>query len=106
MRTDRTESEYAELREIVLETKKIAEETRKYSLTTRNYIRWLQLTSILRLLVLVIPIIIALIYLPTVIEKLGGLYSEFFGGTEQGNILQQFLKISELNPEVLQKNVR
>ncbi len=91
MRTDKSESEYAELKQLIVETKKIAEEGRRYSLATRNYVRWLQITGALKLVLIAIPIVLALIYLPPYLAKLIEGYRGLFGGTPQSNILEQFL---------------
>lgn len=99
MRTDKTESEYQELKQLILETKKIAEEGRKYSLAARNYVRWLQITGALKLVVIAVPIVLAFIYLPPYLAKLIESYRGFFGSTPQLNILEQFLgnKGTEVN---------
>lgn len=91
MRTDKTESEYQELKQLILETKKIAEEGRKYSRAARNYVRWLQITSALKLILIAIPIVLAFIYLPSYLAKLIEGYRGFFGSTPQSSILEQFL---------------
>lgn len=91
MRTDRTESEYQELKQLILETKKIAEEGRRYALAARNYVRWLQITGALKLIVIAIPIVLAFIYLPPYLSKLIESYRSLFGSTPQSNILEQFL---------------
>ncbi len=103
MRTDRSESEYAEIKELLLETKKAVEETKKYARTTRNYVRWLQIAGILKLLVIAVPITLAIIFLPTLIKQAASTYGQFLGGSGSGNIIQQFLKSQNISPDILQK---
>lgn len=103
MRTDRTESEYAEIKQLLVETKAVAEETKKYAHTTRNYVRWIQITGILRLLLIAVPITFGIIFLPALIKQATSLYSQVLGGGEQKSIIEELLKSQNINPKILLK---
>lgn len=92
MRNERLDSEYSELKGLLLETKKAAEDARNYSKSVKNYVRWLRVTGIIRVILIAIPIVLAFIYLPPFFSQFGNLYKDIFGGTTQANILEQFLR--------------
>ncbi len=79
-----------------MEGKKIEEEIRQIkSLLKRNleysrqaieiaernkrYILWIKIINLLKLIVILIPIILALIYLPPVVKEFVGKYKDLFG---------------------------
>ncbi len=66
---------------------KIYESTEK----TRKYIMWGRVLSFIKILIIIIPIILAIIYLPPLIKNAVQPYQELLETSNQGkNILQNF----------------
>ncbi len=66
-------------------TREILESVEK----TRKYILWLRILSIVKLVVILLPIVLALIYLPPIFTRAFQQYSDIFGqmqSLQQGNI--------------------
>ena len=89
MRTDTTSDLKSLLEENVKLSKAILRSTEK----TRKYIRWMQIISIARILLIIIPLVIAILYIPPFLSKLNDIFGSLYGG-EQFNILQQFKNFS------------
>ncbi|MFC1622530.1 hypothetical protein ACFL1Y_00850 [Patescibacteria group bacterium] len=71
---------------------KIYESTEK----TRKYILWGKILSIIKILIIVIPIVLAIIYLPPYIEKVTAPYQELLETTNQGKEALQGFSLDEL----------
>ncbi|MAG28747.1 hypothetical protein CL632_01175 [bacterium] len=72
------------MRENLTLTKEIMEHTRK----TRRYILFAQILNVLKVVLIIGPIILAILYLPPLIEQLLGTYSELLGGGTGQTILE------------------
>lgn len=75
-------------------TKEIFELTKK----TRKYILFGQIMNVVKIVLIIGPIIIAIIYLPSIIKEFFGTYSELLGGgagktlIEGGGFVNQLLE--------------
>lgn len=85
MRTDTTNDMRALMEENIKLSKSILESTEK----TRKHIRRAEIVSFLRLLIIIVPIIIAILYIPPFLKQLSGSFSKLYGG-EQFNLLELF----------------
>ena len=86
------------------DNKKLLEENLKVSkeiLENTKHIRssmfWSKVWFYIKLVLVLIPFILAAIYLPPLIRQFGAGYSQLFGGSEQGTILQQFKNLNPSN---------
>lgn len=86
-----------------------------YKLTKKiqGYLFWTRVMSTLKLLLVIAPIILALIYLPPIIKKTISTYQELLGGKEGASLLiqEQLKKFLEKNesqnlPEEIEKLMR
>jgi len=72
-------------------SKKILENTQ----SIRKHIFWSRVWGGIKLLLVLIPLVLAAIYLPPLIGKYTAMYQNLFGkGGEQTNILDQFKNLS------------
>ena len=55
---------------------------------TRKSMRWMKVMGILRVLIIVVPLILAILYLPPFLSKLSDTFGKLYGG-EQFNIINQ-----------------
>jgi hypothetical protein len=72
------------MRENLALTKEIIEHTRK----TRRYILYGHIFNIIKIVLIVGPIIVAILYLPPLIQSLLGTYTELLGGGTGQTVLQ------------------
>lgn len=56
---------------------------------TQQYIKFVRIMNAFKILLIIIPIILALIYVPPFLQKVLGVYDEFLGSTPY-NILQDY----------------
>jgi len=64
---------------------------------TRRYILWLKILSVIKVIIIVVPIVLAIIYLPPLLENALKPYKELLGADSQGqNVLKQFKKGASL----------
>lgn len=85
MRTDTS----SDIKELLEENIKLSKEILHSSEKTRKYMRWMQVASFLRLLIFIIPLVLAILYIPPFLINLSKTFSNLYGG-EQFNILEQF----------------
>lgn len=84
MRTDTS----SDIRELLEENIKLSKDILRSTEATRKYMRRMQVMSFLRVLIIVIPIILAILYIPPFLGKLSDIFGSLYGG-EQFNILNQ-----------------
>ncbi|MBU4421919.1 hypothetical protein L6259_03215 [Candidatus Parcubacteria bacterium] len=84
MRTDTTKDVQSLLEENIKLSKAILHSTEK----TRKALQWMKIMSLLRIVIIIIPIILALIYIPPFLSQFSETFGSFYGG-EQFNVLQQ-----------------
>lgn len=83
MRTDTSSDIRGLLEENIKISKQILASTEK----TRKQMRWAQVWAFLRLLIILVPIILAILYIPPFLNKLSETFGKLYGG-EQFNILE------------------
>lgn len=88
----RTDSNF-DLKKLLEENIKISKAILRSTEKTRRYMRWAQVTSILRLLIIIIPIILAILYLPPFLSNLSETFNKLYG-SEQFKILEQFKSLN------------
>ena len=71
---------------------KIYESTEK----TRKYLLWARVLSFLKLIIIVVPIVLAIIYLPAYINKIAEPYRELLQTTQSGQDSLKNLNLQEL----------
>lgn len=76
---------------------KIYESTEK----TRKYIMWGRVLSVVKILIVVIPIVLAIIYLPPYIGKLLAPYQELMQGTQDKTDFLKDIDLKNLNLDEL-----
>ncbi|MBU4332780.1 hypothetical protein KKD19_02310 [Patescibacteria group bacterium] len=64
----------------------------KMSKKTKKFILTLQIMSIVKLLLIVVPVILAIIYLPSLLQNWIGPYQELLGQSGQGSSILNQLK--------------
>ncbi len=84
MRTDTSLDIKELLEENIRLSKAILVSTEK----TRKSMRWMKVMGILRVLIIVIPLVLAILYLPPFLSKLSDTFGNLYGG-EQFNIINQ-----------------
>lgn len=88
MRTDTT----SDLKTLLEENLKLSKSIFRSTEKIKKMLRWAQVMGIVRLLIILIPIILALLYIPPFLQNIGDAFGKFYGG-EQLNILDQFKNI-------------
>ncbi|MFH1193726.1 MAG: hypothetical protein V1661_01895 [bacterium] len=83
MRTDTSSDIRGLLEENIKISKQILASTEK----TRKQMRWTQIWSFIRLIIIIIPLVLAILYIPPFLSKLSGTFGKLYGG-EQFNILE------------------
>jgi len=78
---------------------KIYENTEK----TRKYLMWNRIFSIIKILIIVIPLTIAIIYLPSYIEKIMAPYQGLLNFNSQGQQILDNIDLNSLNMNQLQE---
>jgi len=64
---------------------------------TRKYIMWGRVMSVIKILIVVIPIVLAIIYLPPYIEKLLSPYEELMQGAQNKTDLLKDIDLKNLD---------
>lgn len=83
-----------DLVDLLKENIKLSKAILKNTTDTANAMKWMKIMSFMRILLIIIPLILAILYIPPFLESIIGNFSQFYGG-EQLNILDQF---KNLNP--------
>lgn len=84
MRTDTS----LDVKELLEENIRLSKAILASAEKTRKYMRWTQAMSFLRILIIVIPLVLAILYIPPFLNKLSGTFGQLYGG-EQFNIINQ-----------------
>jgi hypothetical protein len=104
MRIDNNINNNADLRALLEENLKISKEVLAISKSVKKHTAWLRIGAILRLLVIVVPTVLAFIYLPPYIEKFTAIFNSLYSG-DQFNILER-LKGADLNGAAAGANIQ
>lgn len=90
MRLQNTVEKQSELRDLLEENLKYTKEIWKISKKTKRYLIWVQVMDWIKIGLIVIPIILGIIYLPTWIEKMQSGINEIInpGGLNPGSLDQ------------------
>jgi hypothetical protein len=83
MRTDTS----SDIRDLLEENIKLSKQILVSTEKTRKQVRWTQIWSLIRLIIIIIPIILAILYIPPFLSKLSESFGKLYGG-EQFNILE------------------
>ena len=92
MRTDTS----SDIKELLEENIKLSKAILSSAEKTRKYMRWTQVMSFLRILIIVIPLVLAILYIPPFLNKLSETFGQLYGG-EQFNIINQLKNPSGIN---------
>jgi len=85
-----------DLRELLKENIKLSKAILRNTDKTAKAMKWMQVMSFLRILLIIIPIILAVLYIPPFLQSLVGNFGQFYGG-DQLNILDQFKNLNPTN---------
>jgi len=85
MRTDTT----TDLKAMLEENIKLSKEILRSAEKTRKYMRRAQVMSFVRILVVVIPLVLAILYIPPFLGQLNKIFGDLYGG-DQSSILNRF----------------
>ncbi|MFA5133197.1 MAG: hypothetical protein WC459_00075 [Patescibacteria group bacterium] len=83
MRTDTS----LDVKELLEENIRLSKAILASSERTRKHMHWSEIISVLRLLIILVPIILAILYIPPFLVKFSDSFSRLYGG-EQFNILE------------------
>lgn len=89
MRTDTT----FDIRELLEENIKLSKEILRSVEKSRRYMRWTQIMSVIRILIIVIPLILAILYIPPFLSQLNQTFGDLYG-SDQTNILNQLKNLN------------
>jgi len=86
-----------ELHKLLQENLKISKELRKMTEKINRWVVWQRVTGVIKILIIIIPIVLGVIYLPPLVKKsiqpLQDVYQEFLGfnqgAQEQSSLIQQ-----------------
>ena len=81
-------SEPASLEQMVRENLELSREILLHTRKTRKYMLFGQVLNVVKVVLIIGPIIVALIYLPPLIQQLFGTYSDLLGGGTGQTILE------------------
>ena len=90
-------------KKLLEENLKVSKEILENTKRIRSNMFWSKVWFYVKLVLVLIPFILAAIYLPPLIRQFGAGYSQLFGGSEQGTILQQFKNLNPSNLEDILK---
>jgi len=82
------ESKEEVLERLARENLNLAREILEYTKKTRRYILFGQILNVIKIILIIGPIIIAVIYLPSIIREFISTYSDLLGGGAGSTILQ------------------
>jgi len=74
------EQEFEQLQKLVKQNLHATQELEKTVAKMKKYLTWLRVVSIIKLVLILAPIILALIYLPPIISNVIGEYKSMFDG--------------------------
>lgn len=84
-----------DLKSLMEENLKISKKILENTSSIRKHIFWSRVWSGVKLLLIIIPLVLAAIYLPPLIGKYTGMYENLFGkGGEQSDIIDKFKNLS------------
>jgi len=89
MRIDTT----SDIRGLLEENIKLSTEILRSTERTRKYMRWAQAMAFIRVLIIVIPLILAVLYIPPFLSQLNKIFGNLYGG-DQSNILNQLKNLN------------
>ncbi|MDD5032491.1 MAG: hypothetical protein PHR36_05665 [Patescibacteria group bacterium] len=88
-----------EIKKLLEKNLKLAEETHKMVRSIKSYMFWQNVWGFLKILIIVVPIVIGIIYLPPLIKDVFRQYQSLLGGegglnseSGSGSLLENFLK--------------
>jgi len=88
----RTDSNY-DVRKLLEENIKLSKSIFRSTEKIRKHMQWMKIMSIIRILIIIIPLVLAIIYVPPLLSKLSETFGSLYGG-EQFNILNQFKNLN------------
>lgn len=79
-----------EIKKILEKNLRLSEEIYQQTKYIKNYVFWAQIFGVLKILIIVVPIILAIIYLPPILQDLFSQYKGILGVPtgETGSLLQ------------------
>ncbi len=76
MIAEEIKEEKADIAKLLEETRDLARETRDLAAKTHNYIKWVRVMDFIKVLLIVLPIIAAWLYLPSLINLFSAGYGD------------------------------
>lgn len=89
----------SDLKSLLEENLKISKAVLVSSEKTRKVLKWMKIMSILRLLLIVVPLVLALLYLPPFLSSI----TKNLGGITSGEQLKILNQVQNLNPSIIEQ---
>lgn len=79
------------LKKLIEENLELTKEIHKMTKKINNYMLWSQIFGFLKVLIIVVPTVLAIIYLPPLLKDVFSQYQSLLGGGSSGSLIQSFL---------------
>ena len=89
-------SELGQIKQLNEENKSLIQELEERTKKIHNFIKWQRVLGILKLLIIVIPLVLSIIYLPAILQNFIAPYQELLGGAQELNDANKSLDINAL----------
>ena len=89
-----TAEEAGQVKKLLEKNLKLTEEIYKMSKSIKSFMMWQKIFGFLKILIIVVPIVLGIIYLPPLLKNVLGQYQDLLGigGGGSGNIIENLLK--------------
>lgn len=83
-----------EIKKILEKNLKLTEEIHEMAKSIKSFMMWQRIFSFLKILIIVVPIVIGILYLPPLLKNVFKQYGDLLGieGGESGNVVENLLK--------------
>ena len=83
-----------EVKKLLEKNLKLTEEIHRMAKSIKSFMMWQKIFGFLKILIIVVPIVIGIIYLPPLLKNIFEQYQGLFGigGDASGNIIENLLK--------------
>lgn len=100
------------LKKLIEENLELTKEIHKMTKKVNRYMLWAQIFGFLKLLIIVIPIILAIMYLPPLLQGIFEQYKSILGISNGGDLIQGLLQtgatpdLKNIDPSEIQKYLK
>jgi hypothetical protein len=90
-----------ELKELIKKNIEMTEEILKISRKIKRNMIWQQIFGVIKVIIIVVPLVFGIIYLPTIYKNLLGMYQEMLKVPNLNTVDQNV--INQISPELIKK---